>query len=146
MSTYDSFCFYLKNALIKRFYHSQSYSCSHRNYFLLSCRLLFWCKNRCIIDQASNYSRCGSAAWNALPCDTCSKIGANISFEAFWRNCGQLFRKNVVFFFFFFSFLPHHFQRWGFRVLYDLASFLCCLGDYYHFGVKWCTGITIVLR
>ena len=104
MSTYDSFCFYLKNALIKRFYHSQSYSCSHRNYFLLSCRLLFWCKNRCIIDQASNYSRCGSAAWNALPCDTCSKIGANISFEAFWRNCGQLFRKNVVFFFFFLVF------------------------------------------
>ena len=55
------------------------------------------------------------------------KIGADISFETFWKKCCALL---------FFSFLPHHFQRWGFRVLYDLASFLCCLGDYYHFGVK----------
>lgn len=28
------------------------------------------------------------------------KIGANISFKAFWKNCEQLFRKNVVLFFF----------------------------------------------
>lgn len=26
------------------------------------------------------------------------KIGATISFKAFWKNCEQLFRKNVVFF------------------------------------------------
>ena len=63
------------------------------------------------------------------------KIGANISFETFWKNCDQLFRKNAVLFLFF-SFLPHHFQRWGFRVLYYLASFLCRLGYYYHFSVK----------
>lgn len=63
------------------------------------------------------------------------KIGATISFKAFWKNCEQLFRKNVVLFIFF-SFLPHHFQRWGFRVLYDLASYLCSFGDHYHFGVK----------
>ena len=28
------------------------------------------------------------------------KIGANISFETFWKNCDQLFRKNAVLFFF----------------------------------------------
>lgn len=63
------------------------------------------------------------------------KIGANISFKVFWKNCEQLFRKNAVLFFFF-SFLPHHFQRWGFRVLYYLASYLCSFGDHYHFGIK----------
>lgn len=63
------------------------------------------------------------------------KIGATISFKAFWKNCEQLFRKNVVLFSFFSS-LPHHFQRRGFHVLYYLASFLCRLCDYYHFSVK----------
>ncbi|WP_201710176.1 hypothetical protein [Streptococcus salivarius] len=28
------------------------------------------------------------------------KIGADISFETFWKNCDQLFRKNAVLFFF----------------------------------------------
>ena len=63
------------------------------------------------------------------------KIGANISFETFWKNCDQLFRKNAVLFFFL-VFYHIIFKGGDFRVLYDLASFLCCLGDYYHFGVK----------
>jgi len=58
------------------------------------------------------------------------KIGADISFETFWKNCDQLFRKNAVLLAILLCDLLI------FHGLHSLASYLCCLGKYYHHGIK----------
>ena len=63
------------------------------------------------------------------------KIGANISFETFWKNCDQLFRKTLALLAIF-TFVTCLFLKVGISWLHSLASYLCCLGKYYHHGIK----------
>ena len=81
---------------IRRFYRGQSYSRFHSNYFLSACRSLFWFSYGCLFDRTANYSSCGSLVEIIYHVRLVRKIGANISFETFWKNCDQLFRKNAV--------------------------------------------------
>ena len=79
---------------IRRFYRGQPYSCDHSNCFLAACRLLFWFSYGCLFDQTANHSNCSIEIIYHVR--LVRKIGANISFETFWKNCDQLFRKNAV--------------------------------------------------
>ncbi len=81
---------------IRRSYRGQPYSCDHSNCFLSTSRSLFWFSYGCLFDRTANYSSCGSLVEIIYHVRLVRKIGANISFETFWKNCDQLFRKNAV--------------------------------------------------
>ena len=77
--------------IFRRFYRDQPYSCNHSNYFFSACCSLFWFSNGCLFDWTV-----ASLVEIIYHVKLVRKIGANISFETFWKNCDQLFRKNAV--------------------------------------------------
>ena len=94
MSTYNAFLFLL---IFRRFYRVQPYSCNHSNCLFLSLSF-FFLVFRMDVSLTGLLTTVAVASLVEIiyHVKLVRKIGANISFETFWKNCDQLFRKNAV--------------------------------------------------
>ena len=82
--------------IFRRFYRGQPYSCNLSNCLFSACRSLFWFSYGCLFDRTLTTVAVASLVEIIYHVKLVRKIGADISFETFWKNCDQLFRKNAV--------------------------------------------------
>ena len=82
--------------IFRRFYRVQPYSCNHSNCLFSACRSFFGFRMDVSLTGLLTTVAVASLVEIIYHVKLVRKIGANISFETFWKNCDQLFRKNAV--------------------------------------------------